>query len=111
MLHWARAVSRPWSPNSRAHHVLAKNPRSSSTRWGVITNTPANVVSLNSTAPSRRCAAAPAALHDSDLRDGNDEVTAARDELVLLRENLVGEVPRQQQHVVGHRFEQLLRRI
>src|SRR5262245_10422620 len=47
---------------------------------------------------------------DPQLRQRNDEGAAAAAVFVLLRENFFAEVPRQQQHVVGHFGEQILRR-
>ncbi len=45
-----------------------------------------------------------------DVRDGNDELAAAPPVLVLLPQDLVGEVPGEQQRVVGHRLDEPLRR-
>src|ERR1051326_1578508 len=48
-------------------------------------------------------------LDQFDLGNRNDELATARAILRLLRENLAGKIPRQQQHVVRHICEQLLR--
>src|SRR5688500_9624875 len=93
-------ASRPRSSNSRRDQPRAKKPRSSSNRSGSTTKAPPSSVSRNIIA----------ALDHPHFGDGDDEAAAALAVLALLFEYLVGEVPRQQQAVVGHLFEQPLGR-
>src|SRR5882724_11294661 len=44
-------------------------------------------------------------------RDRDDEASAAPPVLLLLGEDLLGEVPREQQYLVGHQLEQAIRRV
>src|SRR5262245_47403687 len=97
----ARRDASPRAAKSAAPHARAKNPRSSSNRSTSTTYTPAIAVSVNVMS---------AVSHDADLGHGDDEASAASPVLRLLREDLVGEVPRQQQHVLGLPFEQDRRR-
>src|SRR5690349_4279472 len=101
MLHCGNSAHSPRCANASASIVRAKKPRSSWSRSGSTTQAPASSVSEKITA-SRS--------DDPEVRDGHDEAPAAAPVFRLLRQDLVGEVPRQQQHVVGLLLEQRLGR-
>src|SRR6516165_5676167 len=85
----------PCAANSFRHQVRAKKPRSSERRSGSIRKAPPSFNATKRTTSGHL-----------DFGDGLDEPAAAAAVLALLAQDFLGEVPRQQQHVIGYRFQQ-----
>src|SRR5919106_5962535 len=97
MLHWTREALRPRAWNSLRHQERAKKPRSSSWRCGSTMSTRGSRVSTK-------------VIVRQDARRGHrhDEGTALAEIGPLLADDLAGEVPRQDDGVVGHLAQQRL---
>src|SRR3989338_790422 len=90
VLHWTNLARMPRPASSRSQYVRVNRPRSSSAGSGSISQAPARPVSRNRM-PSDH----------ADFGHRDDEAPSAPAILGLLRRDLVEEVPRQQQQVVG----------
>src|SRR5579862_8004049 len=109
MLHCSAQRASPRAINSPLQYVRAKKPRSSSISSGSTMYAPAIPAEMNlifRVAPTR----GRAPLNNAWLRNRHDESPAAPPVFILLPENLIGKIPREQQHVIRHLLEQLLRR-
>src|ERR1700687_4051765 len=88
---------KPRAANSFADQHCAKNPRSSSNRSRSITNAPDNLVSVKIIDVASRARGYfqnyRIRLDDSDFGNGNDKTSISSPVLVLLLQNLSGEVP------------------
>src|SRR5687768_4449520 len=98
MLHCASEALRPRASNSRRHQERAKKPRSSSWRSGSTTSTPGSGVSAK-------------VIVSEDARGGHghDEGAALLEIGALLADDLVGDVPGQDDGVLRHLAQQRLR--
>src|SRR5678816_2444086 len=115
MLHCARAALSPCSSKSRRHQVLANQPRSSWMRSGVTRNAPGSGVFSNFTVVQRMrwpgTSRAGMLREIPHLRDRHDEPAAPLADVRELGLDLVLQVPREDQDVVGTRLSDLFGRI
>src|SRR5437870_6577178 len=106
MLHCTTLEFRPWSSNSFRQKLLAKKPRSSPSLSGSIMNAPSSLVSMKII-----CGLFLQESHNSHFRDGNNETSSSPPKFGLLMQDFIRKIPREQQDMIGHRFQQFFRRI
>src|SRR5690242_18684956 len=100
MLHCARLPSRPSAVNSSRHHDRAKNPRLSAMGSKSTRKPPGIAAGVNFTSHHRARWKSPSSsfLDDPRCRNGNDESPTELPIFILLGQDLVSEVPGQEQH-------------
>src|SRR5436190_3315409 len=113
-LHSTKRVHNPCAANSASEKVQAKKPRSSSNFSRSITKAPTNLVSLKiigrRSRGGRHFQLNAQGFDNFDLRKRDDEPSAPAAISVLLFQDFFGKVPGQQQYVIRHVFQQMLRR-